>query len=122
MKVLRASFVADETTIVTSKEFEALDLLSQLDILKDLIYDLRTIYSNKKKQHALSFSKPSKQKAISQSATERALLALGYRNKGWTYKAVGVAMHVSRSRAQQLVRKGQRIVDRAKQWEAGNAL
>ena len=122
MKILRASFAADETTIVTSDAFEALDLLSQLDILKDLIYDLRTIYSDKKKQHALNFSKPSKQKAISQSAIERALLALSYRNKGWTYKAVGVAMHVSRSRAQQLVKKGQRIVDRAKQWEAGNAL
>ena len=47
MKILRARFAADETTIVTSDAFEALDLLSQLDILKDLIYDLQTIYDDK---------------------------------------------------------------------------
>lgn len=118
MKVLRASFAADETTIVTSDEFEALDLLSQMDILKDLIHDLRVIYSDKKKQHVLEFPKPSKQKLITQRATERALLALRFRNKGWTYKAVGVAMHVSASRAQQLVKKGQRIADREARWNA----
>ena len=110
MKILRASFAADETTIVTSDEFEALDLLSQMDILKDLIYDLRTIYSDKKKQHALLFFKPSKQKLISQNARERALRALELRKKGWTYKAVGVALFVSACRAKQLSDKGERIL------------
>lgn len=112
MKVLRASFKADETTVVTSDEFNALDLLSQLDILKDLIYDLRTIYSDKKMQYALTFPKPASQELITKRAKERALLALEYRKKGWTYRAVGEAMYVSTSRAQQLVRRGQRIVDR----------
>jgi hypothetical protein len=112
VRVLRASFKADETTVVTSDEFDALDLLSQLDILKDLIYDLRTIYSDKKMQYALTFPKPARQELITKRAKERALLALEYRKKGWTYKTIGVAMYVSASRAQQLVRRGQQIAGR----------
>ena len=116
MKVLNASFKNDETIIVTSDVFEALPIVSQLDILKDMIYDLRTIYSDKLKEFRLT-APPSKQKIITQRAKERALLALGYRKKGWTYKAVGEAMYVSTSRARQLAQKGQRIVDREKRWE-----
>lgn len=110
MKVLRASFGNDETTIVTSAEFDKLDPLSQLDILKDIIYDLRIIYSDKLKEwHVV---KPNKQKERSANARERAMLAYEFRQKGWTYKAVGVALYVSPTRAQQLVRKAERILKR----------
>jgi non-canonical (house-cleaning) NTP pyrophosphatase len=115
MKVLRASFEADETTIVTSAEFDALDLLSQLDILKDLIYDLRTIYSDKLKEHRAAM--PSKQKAISARARERAMEAFGYRQGGWTYKTIGIEMGVSANRARQLVQKAERMVEREKRWD-----
>lgn len=108
MKVLSASFEADETTIVTSAAFDALDPVTQLDVLKDLIHDLRIIYSDKLKEWRVT--KPSKQKEISAAARDRALWAVSMRKKGWTYKAVGVAMYVSPARARQLVAKGERIL------------
>jgi hypothetical protein len=106
MKVLRANFKADETTIITSNEFDALDPVSQLDILKDLIHDLRIIYSDKLKEQRLN--RPSKQKIINANARERAMQAYKYRKRGWTYKAVGIIMHVSASRARSLVLKAER--------------
>jgi hypothetical protein len=110
VKVLSASIKNFETTIVTSVAFDALDPVSQLDILKCVINDLRIIYSDKlKEQRAI---KPNRQEIITRQAKERALQALELRKKGWTFKAVGVAMYVSASRAQQLVRKGERIVRR----------
>ena len=114
MKVLSASIKSFETTIVTSVAFDALDPVSQLDILKCVINDLRIIYSDKlKEQRAI---KPSKQKEISANARERALQALKLRKKGWTFEAVGVAMYVSASRAAQLVSKAERIVAREERW------
>jgi len=110
MKVLSASIKNFETTIVTSVAFDALDPVSQLDILKCVINDLRVIYSDKlKEQRAV---RPSKQKEISANARERALQALKLREKGWTYKAVGIAMYVSVARARQLAQKGERILKR----------
>lgn len=110
MKVLSANIKNFETTIVTSVAFDALDPVSQLDILKCVINDLRVIYSDKlKEQRAI---KPSKQKEISANAKDRALQALELRKKGWTYKAVGIAMYVSASRAYHLVSKGERILKR----------
>jgi hypothetical protein len=106
MKVLCANFKADETTIITSNEFDALDPVSQLDILKDVIYDLRIIYSDKLKE--LRINRPSKQKIINANARERAMTAFRFRKKGWTYKAVGIAMGVSASRARSLVLKAER--------------
>lgn len=111
MKTLGASFKDDVTTIVTSAEFDALDLLSQLDILKDLIYDLRTIYSDKLKEWRVV--KPNKRKEISTKARERVMLAYEFRQKGWTYKAVGIALHVSPSRAFQMVKKAERLLRKA---------
>jgi hypothetical protein len=114
MKVLSANIKNFATTIVTSVAFDALDPVSQLDILKCVIDDLRVIYSDKlKEQRAL---KPSKQKEISAKAKERALQALKLRKKGWTFKAVGVAMHVSASRAAQLVSKAERIIKHEERW------
>lgn len=108
MRVLSASIKNFETTIVTSAAFDALDPVSQLDVLKCVISDLRTIYSDKLKEQRVV--KPSKQKEISAAARDRALWAVSMRKKGWTYKAVGVAMYVSPARARQLVAKGERIL------------
>jgi len=114
MKVLSVSIKNFATTIVTSVAFDALDPVSQLDILKCVINDLRIIYSDKLKEQRVI--KPSKQKERSANAKERALRALQLRKKGWTFKAVGVAMHVSASRAAQLVSKAERIVAREERW------
>jgi hypothetical protein len=114
MRVLSASIKNFETTIVTSVAFDALDPVSQLDVLKCVISDLRIIYSDKLKEQRVV--RPSKQKEISAAAKERALEALKLRNKGWTYKAVGVAMYVSANRAMQLVRKAERLIEREKRW------
>lgn len=108
MKVLSASFKADETTIVTSAAFDALDPVTQLDVLKDLIHDLRIIYSDMLKEWRVT--KPNKQKEISAAARDRALWAVSLRKKGWTYKTIGVAMYISSERARQLVAKGERIL------------
>jgi hypothetical protein len=116
MKILRVSFSADETTIVTTDEFESLDLLSQMDILKDVIYDLRVIYSDKKKEHTIKFLIPSKQKAIKQRAKDRAMQAFEMRQQGKKFREIGEAMGISPTRAQQLVNKAQRIVDREARW------
>lgn len=114
MKVLSVSIKNFETTIVTSAAFDALDPVSQLGTLKCVINDLRIIYSDKLKEHRVI--KPSKQKDRSAKAKERALRALELRKKGWTYKAVGLAMYVSASRAMQLVSKAERIVAREERW------
>lgn len=106
MKVLRASIKNNESTIVTSNEFDALDLVAQLDMLKILIHDLRIIYSDKLKEHRLNT--PSKQKIIMVKARERAMQAYKYRKRGWTYKAVGIIMDVSAARARDLVLKAER--------------
>jgi len=51
-------------------------------------------------------------------ARERAMLAYKFRQKGWTYKAVGIALFVSISRARQLVKKAERLLKRDMNKEA----
>lgn len=117
MKILNSasySIQSGEVTIVTSNKFDELALPSQLDILKAVINDLRAIYSDKLKEHRTL--KPSKKKEIGARAREHAMLAYKFRQKGWTYKAVGVALYVSASRARQLVKKAERIIEREKRW------
>jgi hypothetical protein len=53
-----------------------------------------------------------------QLARERAMLAYKFRQKGWTYKAVGIALFVSISRARQLVKKAERLLKRDMNKEA----
>lgn len=59
--------------------------------------------------------KTPKQEAISYNARERAMEAYGYRSGGWTYKTIGIEMGVSPSRAQQLVKKAERLLKREKE-------
>ena len=103
----------DETTIHLSDDFKALDTLAKLDVLKTTIYDLRKMYSANMKEWRVSV--PSKQKVISDNARERAMRAHKLRQKGWTYKAVGIALFVSPSRAQQLVQKAERLLKRGQE-------
>lgn len=113
MKILNSvsySSQEGEVTIVTSSKFDELALPSQLDMLKAVINDLRIIYSDKLKEHRVAT--PSKQKVISARARERAMEALGYRQGGWTYKAIGAEMGVSAGRAVQLVKRAERIIKR----------
>ncbi len=115
MKAFTVNWSADkdETTVQLSDAFKALDTLAKLDILKDTIYDLREMYSANRKEWRVTV--PSKQKVISDNARERAMLAHKFRQKGWTYKAVGIALYVSPSRAQQLVQKAERLLKREKE-------
>jgi DNA-directed RNA polymerase specialized sigma subunit len=99
MRVLSASFKADETTIVMSAAFDALDTLSQLDILKDLIGDLRAIYSDKMKEWRVV--KPIKTQPT--EVKQRENIAMYLRMEGRTYKAVGETMGISQERVRQIL-------------------
>jgi DNA-directed RNA polymerase specialized sigma subunit len=99
MRVLSASFKADETTIVTSAAFDALDTLSQLDIIKDLIGDLRAIYSDKMKEWRVV--KPIKTRPT--EVKERENIAMYLRMEGRTYKGVGEVMGITPERVRQIL-------------------
>ena len=81
---------------------------------QDKLIGVRFVYADGTYKNLIGLKKeaPSKQKLITQKATERALHALELRKKGWTYKAVGIAMNVSASRARDLANKGERILNR----------
>jgi len=112
MKVLKAHFLDDETIITTSDEFESSDYITKLDILKDLIYDLRVIYSatHKAWRFEQNCLREQGRPLMTAKARERALKALEYRKRNWTYKSIGIAMNVSSTRAQQLVQKAERLL------------
>ena len=103
----------DETIVQSSDDFKALGTLAKLDILKDIINDLREMYSANKKEWLVSV--PSKRKIIIDKARERAMEAYRYRSESWTYKTIGIEMGVSPSRAQQLVQKAERLLKREKE-------
>jgi hypothetical protein len=103
----------DETIVQSSDDFKALDTLAKLDILKDVINDLREMYSANKKEWRVSV--PSKRKIIIDKARERAMEAYRYRSESWTYKTIGIEMGVSPGRAQQLVQKAERLLKREKE-------
>ena len=121
MKVLSASFDGDGSLIITSDEFDKSQIVTRVFLLKTIIEDLRKIYRGMLKEKKLGT--PSKQKAINQRAKERALQAHKYREQGMKYKDIGALMGgISSTRAQQLVQKGKRIIEKEKRWEAGNAV
>ena len=103
----------DETIVQSSDDFKALGTLAKLDILKDIINDLREMYSANKKEWLVSV--PSKRKIIIDKARERAMEAYRYRSESWTYKTIGIEMGVSPGRAQQLVQKAERLLKREKE-------
>jgi len=111
MRVLSASFKADETTIVTSTAFDELDTLSQLDILKDLIGDLRAIYSDKMKEWRVV--KPIKTRPT--EVKERENIAMYLRMEGRTYKEVGEIMGISQERVRQILTNYERHCKREAQ-------
>ena len=111
MRVLSASFKADETTIVTSAAFDALDTLSQLDIIKDLIGDLRAIYSDKMKEWRVV--KPIKTRPT--EVKERENIAMYLRMEGRTYKGVGDVMGITPERVRQILTNYERHCKREAQ-------
>jgi DNA-directed RNA polymerase specialized sigma subunit len=104
MKILRSvSVIKGITIIVTSDEFDALDLPSQLDVLKNTINDLRIIYSDKLKEHRVV-----KPKTRYLEVKQRENQAMYLRMEGRTLQAVGDIMGVSRERIRQLIRTHER--------------
>jgi hypothetical protein len=104
MKILRSvSVIKGVTIIVTSDEFDALDLPSQLDVLKNTINDLRIIYSDKLKEHRIV-----KPKTRYVEVKQRENQAMYLRMEGRTLQAVGDIMGVSRERIRQLIRTHER--------------
>lgn len=93
-----------EITIITSDKYEALDTLSQLQILKNLINDLRIIYSDKLKEYRVV--KPIKTRPT--EVKERENIAMYLRMEGRTLQAVGDIMGVSKERIRQLIRTHER--------------
>ena len=81
-----------EITIITSDKYEALDTISQLQILKNLINDLRSIYSDKLKEHRVV-----KPKTRYVEVTERENKVMYLRMEGRTLQAVGDIMGVSKN-------------------------
>jgi DNA-directed RNA polymerase sigma subunit (sigma70/sigma32) len=92
-----------EITIITSDKYEALDTISQLQILKNLINDLRSIYSDKLKEHRVV-----KPKTRYVEVTERENKVMYLRMEGRTLQAVGDIMGVSKERIRQILSKHQR--------------
>ena len=92
-----------EITIITSDKYEALDTLSQLQILKNLINDLRIIYSDKLKEHRVVKPKP-RHVEVKQRENQ----AMYLRMEGRTLQAVGGIMGVSKERIRQLLRTHER--------------
>lgn len=115
MKILSATYFRGETTtIITTDEFDALGVEDQLHVLKELILDLRNIYSDKLREQKTK--NPKSQVSIKKKADTRAMLALNLRNNGLTFRAIGEHLGVSASRASQLVNKATRMVEREKRW------
>jgi len=92
-----------EITIITSDKYEALDTISQLQILKNLINDLRSVYSDKRKEHRVV-----KPKTRYVEVTERENKVMYLRMEGRTLQAVGDIMGVSKERIRQILSKHQR--------------
>jgi hypothetical protein len=114
MKVGYIRFYADETTLFLSDEFRDSDVVTRLDILRDLKYWVDTHYSDARKEWYDGCEK--KGEIRKQKARERAFQAYDLRKKAMTYKAIGEEMDISSTRAYQLVRKAERIIEREKRW------
>lgn len=114
MRVGYISFYADETTLFLSDEFRDSDVVTRLDILRDLKHWVDAHYSDARKEWYAGREK--KGETIKQKAKQRAFQAHDLRKKAMTYKAIGEEMGISSSRAQQLVSKAERIIKREERW------
>lgn len=114
MRVGYISFYADETTLFLSDEFKNSNVVTRLDILRDLKYWVDAHYSDARKEWYDGREK--KGEIIKQRARQRAFQAHDLRKKAMTFKAIGEEMGVSSSRAQQLVSKAERIIKREERW------
>lgn len=112
MKVAYVRYYNEEASLFLSEEFKNLDVVIRLDILRDLKYWVDAHYSDARKEWYDGREK--KGEIIKQRAQQRAFQAHNLRKKAMTYKAIGEEMNISSTRAQQLVRKAERIIEREK--------
>ena len=112
MKVAYVRYYNEEASLFLSEEFKNLDVVVRLDILRDLKYWVDAHYSDARKEWYDGREK--KSEVIKQRARQRAFQAYDLRKKAMTYKAIGEEMGISSTRAQQLVRKAERIIEREK--------
>ncbi len=112
MKVAYVRYYNEEASLFLSEEFKNLDVVVRLDILRDLKYWVDAHYSDARKEWYDGREK--KSEVIKQRARQRAFQAYDLRKKAMTYKAIGEEMDISSTRAQHLVRKAERIIEREK--------
>ena len=114
MRVGYISFYSGGTTLFLTDEFRDSNVVTRLDILRDLKYWVDAHYSDARKEWYAGREK--KGEIRKQRAQQRAFQAHDLRKKAMTYKAIGEEMDISSTRAQQLVRKAERIIEREKRW------
>lgn len=114
MRVGYISFYSGGTTLFLTDEFRDSNVVTRLDILRDLKYWVDAHYSDARKEWYDGREK--KGEARKQRARQRAFQAHDLRKKAMTYKAIGEEMGISSSRAQQLVSKAERIIKREERW------
>jgi len=114
MDAIKATFNEYQIYVDISTEFEELDNLTKLNAIKDLIYELRIVYNEYYKEFELKdkFERPNSLYNITKKAFERSMLAYKCRQHGMTFKKVGEQLGVSSSRAQQLVGKAERLLEK----------
>lgn len=112
MKVAYVRYYNEEASLFLSEEFKSLDVVIRLDILRDLKYWVDAHYSDARKEWYDGREK--KDEVRKQRARQRAFQAYDLRKKAMTYKAIGEEMDISSTRAQQLVSKAERIIEREK--------
>ena len=112
MKVAYVRYYNEEASLFLSEEFKNLDVVVRLDILRDLKYWVDAHYSDARKEWYDGREK--KSEVIKQRARQRAFQAYDLRKKAMTYKAIGEEMDISSTRAQHLVSKAERIIEREK--------
>jgi hypothetical protein len=114
MDAVKATFNEYQIYVDISTEFEELDNLTKLNAIKDLIYELRIVYSEYHKEFKFKdkVERTNSLYNITKKAFERSMLAYKYRQQGMTFKKVGEELSVSASRAQQMVGKAERLLKR----------
>jgi hypothetical protein len=112
MKVAYVRYYNEEASLFLSEEFKNLDVVVRLDILRDLKYWVDAHYSDARKEWYDGREK--KGEILKQKARQRAFQAYDLRKKAMTYKAIGEEMGISSTRAQHLVSKAERIIEREK--------
>jgi hypothetical protein len=114
MEAVKVTFNGHQIFLDISTEFEELDNLTKLNAIKDLIYELRIVYSEYHKEFKTKdkIERTNSLYNITKRAFERSMLAYKYRQQGMIFKDVCKELNVSANRAQQMVAKAERLLKR----------